>query len=94
MNQRQRHVITPEALELFRELESVSERRLRREPYTEKSKRLANLLGLSDAWWRMEHVHDRSRGPCHPEGYIAREDWYRCRAIREMLLEAAAQSTS
>jgi hypothetical protein len=62
------------------------------EPYTEKSKRLANLLDLSDEWWRMQHVNDRSREPCHPEGYAAYEDWYRCRAIRVLLLEAAAQS--
>jgi hypothetical protein len=81
-----------EVLDLFRELEVVGERRIRHDPYTEKSRRLANLLGLSDAWWSMQHVNDKSDGPCHPPGVCAHNDFFRCRAVRKLLLQAAAES--
>jgi hypothetical protein len=40
----------------------------------------------------MNSVLDRSRRTCHPPGYIARDDWFRCRAVREQLLAAAAEA--
>ena len=60
--------ITPEALALFIELECLPQDS---EAFKEGSRRLARMLGLISEWWTCNHVHDRSRKPCHPVGYIA-----------------------
>lgn len=78
--------ITPEVLELFLELEGVSDRNPK---FKAGSRRLANLLGLNDAWWSGQHVNDASVGPCHPPEYIAHDDWHRVRRVRIALLAAA-----
>jgi hypothetical protein len=75
---------TLEILALFAELD----RQCR--PNPEKERRLMRLLGLGSAFWTSNSVLDRSPGPCHPEGYLANEDWHRCRAARRALLAAVA----
>jgi hypothetical protein len=68
-----------EALDLFEELERM--RAQRSEAFRDKSLRLAHLLGLETEWWcSITHVHERGPGPVHPEGYLARDAWFRFRA--------------
>ncbi len=55
-----------------------------------RSRALARLLGPVSAWWTGNHVNDRSAKPCHPLGYVAREDWLRCREVRVALFAAAS----
>jgi hypothetical protein len=57
--------------------------------FKDGSHELARRLNLIDEWWRGEHVNDRSASPCHPPGCMAHGDFYRVRAVREQLLEAA-----
>jgi hypothetical protein len=79
----------PDVLALFVELEGMS----RRDPRFKAGEReLACRLGLTGEYWTMNSVLDRSRRSCHPPGYIARDDWFRCRAVREQLLAAAAEA--
>jgi hypothetical protein len=77
-----------EALELFAELERTPGGH---RPYTEGSHKLARLLNLTTEWWSACHVNDRSLAPCHPEGYFAHDAWFRCRAVRTMLLAATRE---
>jgi hypothetical protein len=74
-----------EALELFVVLERMPKGS---RGFKDGSRKLARLLDLTDAWWTGNHVNDRSRKPCHPDGYLAREDFFRCRAVRTALLAA------
>jgi hypothetical protein len=83
-----RPVFSAEAVELFAELERRSDGY---RPYTEGSRRLAAMLGLVDEWIVSCHVNDRSSAPCHPPGYLAYDAWFRCRAVRFILLEAARE---
>ena len=79
-----------EALDLFEELERM--RAQRSEAFRDKSLRLAHLLGLETEWWcSITHVHERGPGPVHPEGYLARDAWFRCRAVRIQLLQAVRE---
>jgi hypothetical protein len=80
--------ITPEALALFLALEQTPKNS---EKFRDGSRELARMLGLIDEWWSGNHVNDRSREPCHPPGYISREDWFRCRQVRQELLAASRQ---
>jgi hypothetical protein len=86
-----RGTITAEALELFLELEAAPQVSRGRQDWKDKSKRLAGLLGLSPEWWMVQHVNDRSSGPCHPPHMCAHEAWHRVRAVRQALLEAAKE---
>jgi hypothetical protein len=83
---------TAETLALFAELEAAPPRRLSRQDFKDKECQLARLLGLPPPWLSGSSVLDRERAPCRPEGMCAREDWFRCRDMRQKLLEAAAQS--
>jgi hypothetical protein len=74
-----------ETLALFIELEHMPRNR---RGFNDKSKRLANLLGLSDAWWGGCDVHDRSHEPSHPPEYAAHHYWHHVRAVRAELLAA------
>ncbi|OKO75938.1 hypothetical protein AC629_33385 [Bradyrhizobium sp. NAS80.1] len=76
--------VAPEALALFVELEGMDQHS---EEFKQGSHELARMLGLVEEWWTCNHVNDRSEGPCHPPGYVARDDWYRCREVREALLQ-------
>jgi hypothetical protein len=81
-------LFSPEIIALFVELEAVPGRQRDRQEWQAESKRLAGLLGLSSEWWSMNHVNDRSARPCHPPGYYAHNAFYRCRVVRQALLEA------
>jgi len=78
-----------EAIELFVALERMPRRDRDGDEFRAKSKRLAALLGLTSEWWTCNSVLDRTRAPCHPPGYLAYDDWFRVRAVREELLAAA-----
>ena len=84
---RQQHApFTDEVVRLFIELEGAPERA---RPYSDDTRRLAKMLGLTSEWWTGQHVNDKSDKPIHPKGYCAHDDFYRCRAVRQALLEAA-----
>jgi hypothetical protein len=77
---------SPEAVELFVELEDAPQDSPR---FKEKSRELARMLGLGNEWLcSCVHVNDRSREPPHSPGYPARDDWFRVHAVRTLLLEA------
>jgi hypothetical protein len=78
---------------LFVELEAVPARRRKGQEYQEKVHHLARLLNLVDEFWTGNNVSDTSRAPCHPPGYCAYDDWFKVRAVRLALLEAAAKKT-
>ena len=78
-----------EAVELFVTLERMPPHDRDSAEFRDKSKRLAALLGLTSEWWTCNHVHDRSRTPCHPPWCVAHGDWHHCRTVRQMLLAAA-----
>jgi hypothetical protein len=74
---------SPEAIDLFVALEKLPSRRRYPDP---RSKKLAELLGLMDEYWTVNHVND-TNGP--PIRTIAQRDWATCQAVREQLLEAS-----
>jgi hypothetical protein len=80
---------TAEAVELFRRLEGTPGRLRRQQRFKDDEHQLMRLLDLVPEFWTMNSVLDRSLAPVYPEGYIARDHWFRCRAIREQLLAAA-----
>jgi hypothetical protein len=85
-----RPTFSAEALDLFEELERM--RSQRSEAFRDKSLRLARMLGLTTEWWcSITHVNERGPPPVHPEGYVAREAWFRCRAVRIQLLQAVRE---
>ena len=49
---------------------------------------LARRLDLVLEYWTGNSVLDRSRGPCHPPGYISYDDWFICKEYRTALLAA------
>lgn len=83
-----------QALELFAELESVPARARHGREFKDREHELARLLHLVTEWWTGNGVTDKSSRPCHPEGCIARQDWFRCRAIRLVLLQAVKETRS
>jgi hypothetical protein len=85
-----RRLFRPEVLVLFAELERT--RGGSKSFQRGKSQELAAMLDLSAEWWSGCHVGDRSRAPCYPPWCAAFANWYVCRAMREKLLEAAAEA--
>lgn len=79
---------SPEALALFAELERVPAHRRHSREFKDKEHELARRLHLIDEFWSGNGVTNKSSGPCHPQGNIARQDWFRCRAIRLALLQS------
>jgi hypothetical protein len=77
---------TPEVLALFLEIE----RKPGDQAFTDASRKLAQLLGLTTEWWMGCHVNDKSRAPCHPPTHAAHGAWYAVRETRKALLRAAA----
>jgi hypothetical protein len=73
-------------LELFADLE-----RKRAQAFSDDTRALARMLGLVSEWWTGNHVNDRSAESHHPPGCVARDDWFRCRRVREALLVAARE---
>jgi hypothetical protein len=84
-----RRQFSDEALALFVELEAVPMRRRDAPEWQAASHRLAEMLGLVDEWFCSGcDVLDCSARPCHPPGYTSYDDWFKVRAVRELLLEA------
>ena len=77
-------LFTREVVELFLELERDPKGYL---TYSEKSYRLATLLGLENEWWSSNHVNDRTRVcPWVSPSFVGHAAFHRCRKIREELL--------
>jgi hypothetical protein len=91
INRRRLPHVAPAAVALFVELEQVPKRRRSAQTFKDGERELHRMLGLVDSWRLCcNSVLDRSRSPCHPPGYLAHDDFFRVRAIREALLQAAA----
>ena len=77
------------ALDLFRKLEPMRGAQRRGKAFKGGEHQLARLLGLVPEYWTCNSVLNR-KGPCHPEGcgYVANDDWARCREVRLKLLDA------
>jgi hypothetical protein len=84
-----RPTFSAEAIALFERLERMPGQDS--QAFEDGSHQLARLLNLVPEFWTGNHVNDRSDGPCHPPGYISREDWFCCRAVRRQLLAAVAE---
>ena len=80
-----------EAISLFIELEHMRRGRRDSREFRDKSKQLANLLGLSSEFWGGCNVNDTSRAPCHPSWCVAYGDFYVVREVREALLSATRE---
>ena len=86
-----RAVIDGETLKQFKKLNAVPKRRREGQAFDDRAYELALRLGLGDEHFCSRcSVLDRERSPCWPEGYLARDAWYRVRAVRLQLLEAVA----
>jgi hypothetical protein len=83
-----RPFFSSEAVELFAELERTPGGH---RPYTEKSRQLAGLLGLVDAWLKSCHVNDKSRSSGYPPGHLTDIAFWKVRAVRRQLLAVCAQ---
>jgi hypothetical protein len=82
-----------ETLALFTKLERTPLRARNTRAYQDDVHELMRRLNLVDEYWMMQSPLDRHAGPCHPPGYCAHDAWYRCRAVREALLEATARTS-
>jgi hypothetical protein len=89
-----RKQFSAETVGLFRELNSAPARHRHRLEFKAQEKELARMLDLTAEYWTTNSVLDRSREPCWPPGLIARDDWFRCRAVREQLLVASRTETA
>jgi hypothetical protein len=83
-----RSVFSPEVIALFVELERMP----RQSPqFEEKSRALAERLGLMNEWFMRQNVSDRSAMPPQP-WLCAHQAWHTCRRIRLQVLEAAREA--
>jgi hypothetical protein len=84
-----RPVFDAETIALFVELERMP----RQSPqFEERSRALAERLGLMNEWFMRQNVSDRSAGPCPQPWLCAHQAWFRCRAVREQLLAAVGEA--
>jgi hypothetical protein len=75
--------IWPETLALFAKLE-------RQQPSARSDmdeRELASALDLEDEFWSGQSVLNQRLTPCHPPSKGAHEMFWRCRAMREYLLD-------
>ena len=86
--ERRRLSFDAETLALFVHLDGMKARNS--EAFKAGDHDLARRLDLVSEYWTGNSVLDRSRGPCHPPGYISRQDFFTCRERRQALLHAAA----
>ena len=89
---RQRQLLTAAAIELFIEIENTSRHKRGPKVYNDKEHELARLLGLTFEWWGGNSVCDDSDGPCCPPHRVRYQNWFKVRAVRNALLEAAAKA--
>jgi len=81
---------TAETVRLFVELDAVPMRLRQGRDFEQRAYELAQRLDLGDEHFCSRcSVLDRDSGPCWPEGYVARDAWFKVRAVRLRLLEAA-----
>ena len=82
--------IDREALVLFIEIENTPQHKRGPKVYNDKEHELARLLGLVPEWWKGNSVCDDGDGPCCPPHLVRYRNWFKVRAVRNALLEAAA----
>ena len=78
-----RPVFTAEAVALFLEIERTLGGHM---PYTEASRRLAELLELSAEWCASCHINDRSSRSHYPAGHLTDIAFWKVREVRQALL--------
>jgi hypothetical protein len=83
--------IDRKALELFIQIEATPQQKRGPKVYNDMEHELAKLLGLVPEWWNGNSVCDDSDAPCWPPHLTAYQNWYKVRAVRNALLEAAAK---
>jgi hypothetical protein len=92
----QRHPVhpqfTPEILRLFSELENTPRRQRDSKAFKDGEHELARKLDLVSEYWTVNSVLDTVDKPPWPTPYVAREHWFKCRAIRKQLLAATCAS--
>jgi hypothetical protein len=78
-----------ETLDLFRKLEYVPMRRRNGREFKDREHELARRIDLTSQWRTGNSVLNR-RGMTQADGLgcQANDDWRRCRAVRESLLDA------
>jgi hypothetical protein len=78
--------VWPETLALFAKLE--------RQPPSARSdtdeRELASALDLEEEWWCCQTVLNDHPKPCHPPSKGAHDMFWRCRAMREYLLDQSS----
>ena len=77
--------IWPETLALFMRLEGMRPNKRDKG----ELRKLAEALDLEDEFWYGQNVLNRSRKPSCGPPYMAHDAFFRCRLVRELLLEAA-----
>ena len=77
---------------LFKRFDAMRGRSRGSEEFKRGVRELARRLNLVPEFWTGNSVLDRA-GTCHPEGYIANDDWRRCRDVRLALLDAMVRKT-
>jgi hypothetical protein len=82
-----RPVFSIEAVRLFAELERTPGGHM---PYTEGSRRLAEMLGLTNEWCSSCHVNDRSSRSHYPAGHLTDVAFWKVREVRNALLAVCA----
>jgi hypothetical protein len=85
-----RPVFSIEAVALFLEIERTPGGHM---PYTERSRKLAELLHLSNEWCSSCHVNDRSTRSHYPAGHLTDIAFWKVREVRKALLAAQTQAT-
>jgi hypothetical protein len=89
LNRNRKPIVDDETLALFAKLETSD----RSAPdFKPQDRELARRLGLHGEWFcSVVSVTDRDDHPCRGPEYLATQDWYKVRDVRNMLLEAARQ---
>jgi hypothetical protein len=77
-----------EVLTLFLEIERTPGGN---RPYTDASRRLARMLGLTNEWWVSCHVNDRSSRSGYPLGHLTDIAFWKVREVRKALLAVCVQ---
>jgi hypothetical protein len=91
-NRDRKAIFDAETLALFVELESMPLRERHDAGFKARNRELHDRLNLGYEHFCMVcSVLDRARGPSHPEAYARNDAWYRVRAVRLTLLEAAKE---
>jgi hypothetical protein len=85
--------IDRKALALFLEIENTPQHERGPKVYNDREHELARLLGLTSEWWGGNSVCDNSEAPCWPPHLTAHQNWFKVRAVRNALLEAAKKLT-